>query len=135
RIKSLWAEMPFSRHGRYRRASARFIAADAAFRLRLRAELARLRLDARRSELTELEEILDPVPWNRPVWIREGIIGYGTSGNIAKTIAESPDDPEVEEKVRRFRALAESARKWPEFIQRQLQASEVERFQRPGGWG
>jgi len=111
--------MPFSREARHRRTAARFIAADAAFRVRLRAEIGRLNLNARRVEQTVVEEILNPRPWKREVWVNQGIIGYGTTGNIALTTATAADAPEVVEVVRQFVELAEAARQWPEFVERQ----------------
>ncbi|MGH7764631.1 MAG: hypothetical protein ACREOM_09475 [Candidatus Dormibacteraceae bacterium] len=74
-----------------------------------------------------VDEMIDPTSWNRPVWIHEGIIGYSTSGNIAKTTASSPDDPEIVKKVNQFKALAASARGWAEFNGRPRQARHLER--------
>jgi hypothetical protein len=118
-LRPLWAKMPFSREGRYHRTAARFVAADAAFRMHLRAEIGRLGFNARRAEQTVVEEILDQRPSKREVWVNDGIIGYGTSGNIALTTATTADAPEVVEVVRQFKELAQAARRWPDFIERQ----------------
>jgi hypothetical protein len=118
-VRQLWTRMPFSREARYRRTAARFIAADAAFRMRLRAEMGRLGFNARRAEQTVVEEILDPRPWEREVWVSQGIIGYGMRGNIALTTATAADAAEVVEVVRQFIELGEAARRWPEFMERQ----------------
>ena len=126
-VRQLWTGMPFSREARYRRTAARFVAADAAFRVRLRAEMGRLGLNAKRAEQTVVEEILDPRPWDREVWVSQGIIGFGTRGNIALTTATAADAAEVIEVVRRFIELGEAARRWPEFKERQ----ECERRLRP----
>jgi hypothetical protein len=119
--------MPFSRDARYRRTAARFVAADAAFRVRLRAEIGRLGFNAQRAEQTVVEEILDPRTWEREVWVSQGIIGYGARGNIAVTTATTSDAAEVVEVVRQFIELAEAARRWPEFIERR----ECERRLKP----
>ena len=118
-MRPLWTRMPFSREARYRRTAARFVVADAAFRIRLRAEIGRLRLNAQRAEQTVVEEILNPRPAKREVWVSQGVVGYGTTGNIAVTTATAADAPEVVEIVRQFMELAEAARRWPEFIERQ----------------
>lgn len=119
--------MPFSREARYRRAAHRFVETDSRFRIHLRAELGRLGFNAQRAEHTVIEEILDPSSGRREVWVQQGIIGYGTSGNIAITAATDANAPEVVEVVRQFKELARAARQWPEFIERQ----EYERRLKP----
>src|SRR5712692_6817249 len=104
-LRRLWTRMPFSREARYRRAAPRFVAADSRFRMHLRAELGRLGFNAQRAEHTALEEILNPRPGKREVWVNQGIIGYGTSGNIALTAATDADASEVVEVVRQFKEL------------------------------
>src|SRR5712692_2967417 len=118
-LRPLWTNMPFSRNARYRRTAARFVAADAEFRVHLRAEIGRLGFNARRAEQTVLEEMLDQGPTKREPWVNEGIIGYGTRGEIAVTTATNADAPEVVEVMRRFKELAVAARRWPDFIERQ----------------
>jgi hypothetical protein len=119
--------MPFSREARYRRAAPRFVDADSRFRMHLRAELGRLGFNAPRAEHTAQEEILNPRPGKREVWVKQGVIGYGTNGNIALTAATDADAPEVVDVVRQFMELARAARQWPEFVQRQ----EFERMLKP----
>src|SRR5262249_12665109 len=50
----------------------------------------------------------------RDLWIHDGILGYGSSGNLAIVKATSVDDLEVVAIIKRFEALKTSAAAWPE---------------------
>src|SRR5262249_15991038 len=52
--------------------------------------------------------------WKRDLWIHDGILGYGSSGNLAIVKATSVDDLEVVAIIKRFGALKTSAAAWPE---------------------
>jgi hypothetical protein len=115
-LRPMWDRMPFSKSARHKRSVAHFQASERVFRERLQREVQAAGLDAGRAAQTLLEEVVEPRPWPRAVWIHSGVIGYGSSGNIARTTAVSADDPEVVEMLRRFKELAATARTWPEFL-------------------
>ncbi len=124
-LRPVWDLMPLSKAGRRRRAIARFQDADKRFRRRLEREARPGGFNASRSAQTLLEEAITPHGGSRAVWIYEGVIGYGPSGNIALTSATTEDATEVVEVIHRFEALAASARTWPEFAERQRREREL----------
>jgi hypothetical protein len=89
---------------------------DDQLRHRIQGEADREHFDARRSVQTIYEDVVDPQPWRRDIWIHDGILGYGSSGNIAVVKATSIDDPEIVDIIQRFEALKRAAAAWPETI-------------------
>jgi hypothetical protein len=126
-LRPVWDLMPLSKAGRHRRAIARFQDADKRFRRRLEREGLSGGFNAIRAVQTLLEEAIAPHVGSKAVWIHAGVIGYGPSGNIALTSATAEDAPEVVEIIHRFEALAASARKWPEFAERQRREQELKK--------
>lgn len=125
-LRPVWDRLPFSAAGRKRAAEGRYRRADDRLRDYLRKHAKSEGFDARRAVDTLLEETISPHLGSRAIWIYEGMIGYGPSGNIALTTATAEDAPEVQDLIRRFEDTAALARKSPLFLDRQRAKEELD---------
>jgi hypothetical protein len=63
----------------------------------------------------------------RRYWIYNGMLGFGSSGNVTRVVGSSENDPDVVRRVQQFEALVAQARQWPEAKKRKELVARIKR--------
>jgi hypothetical protein len=124
--RGAWSKFPLSPQARNRRYERRLRLVDGRLKDLLAGDVMRAGFDSPRATQSLFEAVIEASDVRR-YWIYNGMLGFGSSGNVTRVVGSSENDPDVVRRVQQFEALVAQARQWPEAKQRKELVARIKR--------
>ncbi len=124
--RGAWSKVPFSSQARNRRNERKLVSVEKRLKDLLAGDVMRAGFDSPRATQSLFEAVVDPAAV-RGYWIYNGMLGFGSSGNVTQVIGSSESDPDVARRVQQFEALVAQGRQLPETREYKKLAARIKR--------